>query len=69
MSRKRNSLLEQAFLIESVETMTDEQAAKAYEDRFGKAISVAALRKRRQRMGLKKKGWDGKFVMVRKTES
>lgn len=63
MPRKKNSLAETSFIISSADSMTDEDAAKAYHATFGKTITVAALRKRRQRLGLKKRGWDGQFKL------
>lgn len=68
MSRKRNDLEETIFLAEIVETMSDEEAAAAYETRFGKKISVSALRKRRQRAGYKKEGWNKQFKLVKRDE-
>lgn len=57
MANKRQSQLENDFIIEISATMSDEEAVRAFREEFGRPITVAALTKRRQRMGLKKEGW------------
>lgn len=66
MSRRRNPLSETLFLAEVAADMTDEEVCAAFKKEFGRPISIEAIRKRRQRLGLAKRGWDGKFEMVPK---
>lgn len=65
MSRRRNPLKETLFLVEVAADMTDEEAAAAFKKEFGRPISIEAIRKRRQRLGLAKRGWDGKFELIK----
>lgn len=66
MPKYRNPLEENIFLLQTCLTMTDEAAIVAFRERFGRTLSLAALRKRRQRLGMKKKGWDGQFIVEHK---
>lgn len=63
MSRTRNALLEQQFIVDNIQ-LSDDELVKAYEDKFNKPITLAAIRKRRQRLGIKKEGYAGKFSLV-----
>jgi len=64
MPRPRQKLSEVLFLTETTLELSDEEAVAAYEAEFGKKISLDALRKRRQRLGIKKKGYNGTFEVL-----
>lgn len=63
MPKPRNMPSEDMFLTDVAPTLSDEEAAKEFEKTFNKPISKAAIRKRRQRLKLAKKGFAGKFKM------
>jgi len=65
MPRSPNKSAENVFLAETAAELTDEQAVKLFEETFGRPITLAALRKRRQRLGFKKHGFDGQFVLIK----
>jgi len=59
---------EDMFLADVAATLSDEEAVKEFEKEFNKPISLAALRKRRQRLKLHKKGFAGRFEMKKEED-
>lgn len=68
MPRRPNKAAENVFLAEVAAGLTDAEAVVLFEETFGRKITLDALRKRRQRLGLKKVGWDGQFLLVKGCE-
>ena len=64
--------IELEFIKDNAELLTDSKLTNAFNDRFGKTVSFAAMRKLRQRLGVAKESGRPRLekkVDIRKEES